>query len=194
METTIKRLTEDRLIALIEARDESAIAELLERYKSKFYTAAYLLVKDRYIAEDLFQESCIKIINSIRAGKYNEDGKFLPWALRITRNVCFDYLRVAKRTTKVTLPDGQDIFELLDIGDSNIEDQMIRNQSGDKVKKMLEQIPYEQREVIVLRLFGDLSFKEIAELTQVGINTALGRMRYGLLNLRRMVEEKNIVL
>lgn len=191
---TIKKLTEDRLIELVEARHEGAIAELLERYKSKFYTAAYLLVKDRYIAEDLFQEACIKIINSIRAGKYNEDGKFLPWALRITRNLCFDYLRVAKRTTKVTLPDGQDIFELLDMGDTNIEDNIIRAQSGDKVKRMLEEIPYEQREVIVLRLFGNLSFKEIAEMTEVGINTALGRMRYGLLNLRRMMEEKKIVL
>ena len=191
---TIKNLTDEKLIELIETCHEGAIAEFLERYKSRFYTAAYLLVKDRYIAEDLFQDACVKIINSIRAGKYNEDGKFLPWALRITRNLCFDYLRVAKRTTKVTLPDGRDIFELLDIGEGNVEDRIMIAQSGDKARRMLEQIPYEQREVIVLRLYGNLSFKEIAELTEVGINTALGRMRYGLLNLRRMMEDKKIVL
>lgn len=191
---TLKNLSEQELIKLVEERQEDAIAELLERYKSKFYTATYLLVKDRYLAEDLFQDACVKIIQSIRAGKYNEDGKFLPWALRITRNLCFDYMRVAKRTTKVTLPDGQDIFELLDVGEGSIEDKIINFQSSNKVRKMLEHIPYEQREVLVLRLYGKLSFKEIAELTQVGLNTALGRMRYGLLNLRRIMEEKQIVL
>ena len=190
----IKNLTEENLIELIRTNHEAAIAELLERYKNKFYTVAFLLVKDRYIAEDIFQDACIKIIHSIRMGKYNEDGKFLPWALRVTRNLCYDYLRIAKRTPKVTLPDGQDIFSILDIGENNIEDRIMGYETQGKVRKMLEMIPYEQREVIVLRMYGNMSFKEIAEMTEVGINTALGRMRYGLLNLRKLMEEKGILL
>lgn len=190
----LKNLPDLRLIELVESNHEGAIAELLDRYKSKFYTAAYLLVRDRYLAEDLFQDACIKIIQSIRNGKYKEDGKFLPWAMRITRNLCYDYLRVAKRTPKVTLPDGQDLFAILDMGEPSAEDRIMNMQSGRKVRQMLEFIPQEQREVIVLRMYGNLSFKEIAELTQVGINTALGRMRYGLLNLRKMMDEKRLVL
>jgi RNA polymerase sigma-70 factor (ECF subfamily) len=151
-------------------------------------------VKDRYIAEDIFQDACIKIINSIRNGKYTEDGKFLPWAIRITRNLCYDYLRVAKRTPKVTMPDGIDVFDFLSNGEHTMEDRMMNKQSGDSVRKMLDFIPYEQREVIVMRMYGNLSFKEIADMTNVGINTALGRMRYGLLNLRKMMDEKGILL
>lgn len=191
---TYKHLTEDALIDLIQKNNEVAIAELLDRNKSKFYTAAYLLVKDRYIAEDLFQDACIKIINCIRNGKYNESGKFLPWAIRIVRNLCYDYLRVAKRTPKITLPDGQDVFSILDMGETNVEDKIVNTETCNSVRKMLDHIPQEQREVIVLRMYGNLSFKEIADMTNVGINTALGRMRYGLLNLRKLMEEKQILL
>jgi RNA polymerase sigma factor (sigma-70 family) len=191
---TFKKLTEADLIQMVLQNHEGAIAELLDRNKSKFYTAAYLLVKDRYIAEDIFQDACIKIINSIRNGKYTEDGKFLPWAIRITRNLCYDYLRVAKRTPKVTMPDGIDVFDFLSNGEHTMEDRMMNKQSGDSVRKMLDFIPYEQREVIVMRMYGNLSFKEIADMTNVGINTALGRMRYGLLNLRKMMDEKGILL
>ncbi|HPI53700.1 MAG TPA: sigma-70 family RNA polymerase sigma factor [Chitinophagaceae bacterium] len=191
---TYKHLPEESLLELVHKSNEKAIAELLNRYKSRFYTAVYLLVKDRYVAEDIFQDASIKIIQSIRAGKYNDSGKFLPWALRIARNLSIDYLRTCKRMPKVSLPDGQDVFSVLDFGQDNAEDTIINSQSQGRVRKMLEFIPYEQREVIVMRLFGDLSFKEIADMTNVSINTALGRMRYGLLNLRKMMEEKQLSL
>jgi RNA polymerase sigma-70 factor (ECF subfamily) len=191
---TYKQLPEESLLELVHNSNEKAIAELLNRYKSRFFTAVYLLVKDRYVAEDIFQEASIKIIQSIRAGKYNDSGKFLPWALRIARNLSIDYLRTCKRMPKVSLPDGQDVFSVLDFGQDNAEETIINSQSQSRVRKMLEFIPYEQREVIVMRLFGDLSFKEIADMTNVSINTALGRMRYGLLNLRKMMEEKQLSL
>lgn len=190
----LKNLSEENLFELIRKNDQNAIAELLQRNKSKIFTAIYLLVKDRYIAEDLFQETCIKVITKIRDGKYTEDGKFCPWAMRIARNLTIDYLRVAKRMVKITLPDGRDICELIGLCDENKEDAVMRSQSHGRVRKMLELIPYEQRETLVLRLYGDLSFKEIAELTGVSLNTALGRMRYALINLRKVMDTKKIML
>lgn len=191
---TLQHLSEEELFARIQQCDEQAIAELLQRNKQRLYTAIYLLVKDRYIAEDLFQDVCIKVITKIREGKYNDDGRFTPWALRIARNLTIDYLRVAKRMVKITLPDGRDICELIGLEDPSKEDAMILGQSRDRVRKMLNMIPYEQRETIVLRLYGNMSFKKIAELTGVSLNTALGRMRYGLINLRKVMEAKQIVL
>lgn len=186
--------TDEQLYALIKKNDEKAIAALLNRYKNKFYTAIFLYTKDKYLSEDIFQDVCIKIIQNIRLGKYSEDGKFLPWAMRIARNLTIDHLRVKKRTPKITLPDGNSIFNILDFKERNIEDTIIYNQTINKVKSMLLLLPYEQREVIVLRLYGDLSFKQIAEMTQVSINTALGRMRYGIMGLRKVAEEKGILL
>ena len=191
---TLKHVSEDELFIRIQKNDEPAIAELLQRNKSKLFTAIYLLVKDRYVAEDLFQDVCIKVITKIRDGKYNDDGRFTPWALRIARNQAIDYLRIAKRMVKITLPDGRDICELLGLEESNRQDEVIREQSGKRVRQMLEMIPYEQRETIVLRLYGKMSFKKIAELTGVSLNTSLGRMRYGLINLRKVMEEKQIAL
>lgn len=194
MYTSLKNLTDEALIELITANNEHATATFLHRYKSKFYTTVYLLVKDPYIAEDIFQDGCIKIIQSIRQGKYTDNGKFISWAMRIIRNLAMDYLRSAKRHVKVTLPDGSDIFSVLQFEVSPVEDKIMLEESGDKARQLLAQLPYEQREVIVLRIFGNLSFNEIAQLTQVSVNTALGRMRYGLINLRKVIAEKAIVL
>jgi RNA polymerase sigma factor (sigma-70 family) len=192
---TLKHLSEDDLFTLIKKSDEQAIAELLQRNKNKLFTSIYLLVKDRYIAEDLFQDACIKVITKIREGKYNDDGRFTPWALRIARNLTIDYLRVSKRIVKITLPDGRDICELIGcLGDDTKEQSIIKNQSHSRVRKMLDMIPYEQRETIILRLYGEMSFKQIAELTGVSLNTSLGRMRYGLINLRKVMDEKGILL
>ncbi len=190
----LKNLHEDELFHLICNHNQDAIAELLQRHKNKIFTAIYLLVKDRYIAEDLFQDTCIKVISKIREGKYTEDGKFCPWALRIARNLTIDYLRVSKRMVKVTLPDGRDICELLGLEEPNREDSLMRGQAHTRVRNLLNQIPYEQRETLVLRLYGNHSFREIAELTGVSLNTALGRMRYGLINLRKIIEQKSIIL
>lgn len=191
---TLKNLTDEQLLVLIQENNEHAIAEMLDRYKNKFYTAAYLLVKDRYIAEDIFQDACIKIFNSIREKKYNDDGRFVAWAMRITRNLAIDHIRLTKRMPKVTLPDGKDIFSIINVGEENREDQIMANQSSMRARKMLDFLSEEQREVIVLRLFGNMSFKEISELTNVSVNTALGRMRYGLLNLRKVMDERRILL
>jgi RNA polymerase sigma factor (sigma-70 family) len=190
----LKNLSEENLYALIVKNDELAIAEILHRNKAKLFTVIHMLVKDRYIAEDIFQDACIKVITTIRSGKYNDDGRFMPWAMRIARNLAIDHLRVGKRMVKVTLPDGRDICELIGLEDESREDNIMREQSHHRVRQMLQYIPYEQRETIVLRLYGNLSFKEIAALTNVSVNTSLGRMRYGLINLRKLMEEKGILL
>lgn len=191
---SLKNQTDEKLFELIQKNDVKATAELLNRYKAKFYTAIFLLTKDKYLTQDIFQDTCIKIIHCIRGGKYTEDGKFLPWAMRIARNLAIDHIRLIKRIPKIVLPDGNDIFTVLDFKEKNIEDATMQKQSGNRVRMMLDLIPYEQREVIVMRLYGDLSFKQIADMTDVSINTALGRMRYGLLSLRKIADERGILL
>lgn len=190
----LNSLNEQELVRLIKKGDEAAIATLLERHKNKLFYTSYLLVKDRYLAEDFFQEACIKVITSIRKGKYAEEGKFLPYAARVIRNLSLDHLRKVKRQVKVSMPDGSDIFDWLNVRELSHEDKIMKQQSCKKVRSLLAEIPYEQRETIVLRLYGELSFKEIAELTNVSVNTCLGRMRYGLLALRKRVKELQIQL
>lgn len=175
-------------------KDENALGQLLNKYKSRLYMSAYVLVKDRDLAHDIFQEACIKIIVSIRKGKYIEEGKFLPWATRIVRNLCIDFIRKNKKMSIKELPDGKDITETLSAQEKTTEQKMIHETNCETVRRLLNHIPYEQREVIILRLYGNLSFKQIAELTDVSINTALGRMRYGLLGMRKLLKERNFHL
>lgn len=191
---SLKNQTDEILFALIQKNDVKATAELLNRYKGKFYTAIFLLIKDKYITQDIFQDTCIKIIHCIRNGKYTETGKFLPWAMRIARNLAIDHIRQVKRIPKVVLPDGNDIFTVVNFKEKNIEETTMQKQTGNRIRMMLDLIPYEQREVIVMRLYGDLSFKQIAQMTDVSVNTALGRMRYGLLSLRKIADERGILL
>jgi RNA polymerase sigma-70 factor (ECF subfamily) len=176
------------------SRKEDKAAILLNQHKDQLYYAAYLLVRDRYLAEDIFQEACIKVLKSMRKGNYAEEGKFVPWVARIVRNLCIDHIRKAKRHTKVTLPDGGDIFELIGNGRKNQEEVMMQRHTTKTVRRVLEEIPYEQREVVVMRIYGDLSFKEIARLTDTSINTVLGRMRYGLLNMKKMIQDKKVAI
>ena len=152
-----------------------------------------MLVKDKYLAEDIFQDTFLKIIKTIKSGKYNEQGKFLPWAVRVGHNLCMDHFRRSRQQIPVTLPDGQDISSLFGAGDM-ASDGIEKRQVHDSVRRLIEELPEEQCEVIVLRIYADLSFKEISELTGVSINTALGRMRYALLNLRKMIMDKQLVL
>jgi RNA polymerase sigma factor (sigma-70 family) len=194
MTTTQNRLTDNELIKLINQNDETAIAIFLNRYKNKFYTTVFFIVKDHYAADDIFQDGCIKIIDLIRKGKYNEDGKFLPWAMRIVRNLAMDFLRLEKRMPKITLPDGTDIFSVFEFEEKSLNEKLMLEESGSIATELLQQLPLLQREVIILRLFGNLSFNEIAVLTDVSVNTALGRMRYGLINLRKVIEENGVVL
>lgn len=191
---TFKQFTDHELICHYQNGHLEALETLILRHKEKIYTSIYLLVKDKYLAEDLFQEVFIKIIDTLSKNKYNEEGKFLPWATRIAHNLCVDHFRKIKRRPAVKHTDNYDIFEVLNISEESAEDKKIKLQTYGKMHKMLELLPEEQREVIILRHFADLSFKEIAELTNCSINTALGRMRYGLINLRKMMTEKQIGL
>ncbi|WP_312791089.1 sigma-70 family RNA polymerase sigma factor [Sphingobacterium sp.] len=173
---------------------ESGLEALLNRYKSKIYTSIYMKVKDEYLAEDIFQETFIKIINTLKSGKYNEEGKFLPWAIRIAHNMIVDFFRKAKRAPNIVNADGFDIFEVLEFSDESAESKMLKQQVDVDLKKMIQKLPDDQKEVLIMRHFCDMSFKDIAEITEVSINTALGRMRYALSNLRKMIEGTDLTL
>ena len=187
-------LNDQQLIGRYLEGDERAFEELLTRHQQKIYTSIYLFVKDQSLAEDIFQEVFIKIIDTLRKGKYNHEGKFLQWALRISYNMCVDYFRRTKRRPKVSPTETFDIFDILQATEDNAEQHIIRSQTHDKVRALVDMLPPEQREVVILRHYADMSFKEIAKLTRVSINTALGRMRYALINIRKLVEEKDTVL
>jgi RNA polymerase sigma factor (sigma-70 family) len=175
--------------------DAKSLNQLLRQTQNKVYTSIYILVKDKYLAEDILQDTYIRAVKKLEQGLYENDGKFTAYLCRIGRNLCMDHFRSAKRRTKVTLSDGRDIFDYLPMEEeSNIQDQLMLAQSGERLRLMLGQIPEEQREVITMRLYAEMSFKEIAEENNISINTALGRMRYGLLNLRKLMQEKNLVL
>jgi len=191
----VAKLSDKELILkYLESGHDKSFEELLTRHKSKIYTSIYLFVKDHDLAEDIFQEVFIKIIDTLRKGKYNHEGKFLQWAMRISYNLCVDHFRRSKRRTKVSPSETFDIFDVLEVKDDNMETSMIKNQTYTKVRELVDLLPPEQREVVILRHYADMSFKEIASLTKVSINTALGRMRYALINIRKMVEERHIQL
>jgi len=188
-------LTDTQLILNFQEGNCNALETLVFRYKDKLFSSILFLVKDKFLAEDLFQETFLRIIDTLRSRRYNEEGKFLPWAMRIAHNLCVDYFRKVKRTPAILTQDKKDIFEVIHVVvNDHAEHRIIRDQSYDRIHRMLDKLPDEQREVIVLRHFGDMSFKEIAETTNCSINTALGRMRYGLINLRKMMTEKQINL
>lgn len=188
------QITDQDLIISYANGNDKAFEVLLNRYQEKIYTSIYLFVKDSALADDIFQEVFIKIIETLRKGRYNHEGRFLQWAMRISYNMCVDHFRKTKRRPKVTPTETFDILEVLSTKDLNAEDCMIKSQTHDKVRALVDNLPAEQREVVILRHYADLSFKEIAKLTRVSINTALGRMRYALINIRRMIEEKELVL
>ncbi len=187
-------LNDQQLICLYLDGNERAFQELLVRHKQKIYTSIYLFVKDETLAEDIFQEVFIKIINTLRSGKYNHEGKFSQWAMRISYNLCVDYFRRGKRRPHVYPNDTFDIFDVLHSPEDNAEQIIIKSQTHQRIRHLVDKLPNEQREVVILRHYADMSFKEIAALTDVSINTALGRMRYALINIRKMVEEKEVQL
>ncbi len=188
------QLNDQQLVHLYIDGNTDALATLVNRYKERIYTSIYLLVKDKYMAEDLFQEVFIRIIDTLRSGRYTDEGKFLSWALRIAHNMCVDHFRKVKRGPSIKTSDDRDIFEVLNFSEPSAETRMMQSQSHERVRKMIDKLPEDQREVIILRHYADLSFKEIADLTKCSINTALGRMRYGLINMRKMMTENQIAL
>ncbi len=190
----LTNLPDQQLIHLFMGGDASALEVLIVRHKEKIYTSIFLLVKDKYLAEDIFQDVFIRVIDTIRSGRYTEEGKFLPWAMRIAHNLCVDHFRKVKRTPAIKMGDNRDIFEVINFSEDGVDRRMMQRQSHDRVREMLDRLPEDQREVIILRHYAELSFKEIAAMTDCSINTALGRMRYGLINLRKMMQEQQIAL
>jgi RNA polymerase sigma factor (sigma-70 family) len=188
------QLSDQQLIQLFQEGDSSALEVLINRHKDKIFTSIFLLVKDKFLAEDIFQDVFIRVIDTIRGGRYTEEGKFLPWAMRIAHNLCVDHFRKVKRTPTIRNSEDHDIFEVLNFSEDGADRKMMQRQSHDRVRQMLELLPADQREVIILRHYADMSFKEIATMTDCSINTALGRMRYGLINLRKLMVEKQIAL
>ncbi|MBK8712655.1 MAG: sigma-70 family RNA polymerase sigma factor [Niastella sp.] len=187
-------LTDQQLVHQYINGESEALSTIVLRYKDKIYTSIYLLVKDKYLAEDIFQDVFIRIIDTLKTGRYTDEGKFLPWAMRIAHNLCVDHFRKVKRTPTIKTSDDRDIFEAINFCEAGADQRMMAEQSHDKVRKMIDMLPEDQREVIIMRHYADLSFKEISKLTNCSINTALGRMRYGLINLRKMMTEKQIAL
>ena len=188
------QISDQQLISNYLEGNDRAFEVLLNRHRDKIFTSIYLFVKDTEMAEDIFQDVFIKIIDTLRKGKYNHEGKFLQWALRISYNMCVDNFRRSKRRTKVSATETFDIFDVLESNDDNMEQHIIKSQVHKKVRKLVDQLPPEQREVVILRHYADMSFKEISQLTRVSINTALGRMRYALINMRKMAGEKELMM
>lgn len=186
--------TDHELVTRYINGDIDALNALINRHKKRVYSAIFVLVRDQYVAEDIFQDTFFKVIDSLQAGSYKEEGKFLPWVLRISHNLCIDYFRKVKRKPVIVDSEGNDILDSIGMFDESAEDRWMRNQSIHSLRELIKQLPDEQREVLILRHYAELSFKEIADMTNVSINTALGRMRYALLNLRKMVKEKKVVL
>jgi RNA polymerase sigma factor (sigma-70 family) len=187
-------LTDHELVKSYIKGDLNALNDLIQRHKKKVYTSILILLKDQYLAEDIFQETFIKVIDSLNSGSYKEEGKFLPWVLRISHNLCIDYFRKVKRKPVIVDAEGNDILESIGFADQNVEDALIKEQSAQTIQSLIKLLPEEQREVLVLRYYADLSFKEISEMTNVSINTALGRMRYALINLRKMIDTQKVQL
>ena len=174
--------------------DENALAVLIERHKQRIYSFIYSKVYDKDITEDIFQDTFIKVIKTLKLGKYNEEGKFLPWVMRIAHNLVIDHFRRNSRMPKFDNSGEFSIFSVLSDSSLNAEKSIIKKQVEEDVRRIIEELPEDQKQVLVMRMYQDMSFKEISERTGVSINTALGRMRYALINMRKVIEQNNIVL
>lgn len=189
----IEDLSDNALVKQFVDGDQAAIEILIARHKKRVFTYILLIVKNHHLAEDIFQDTFIKVIRSLKTGKYTENGKFISWVLRISHNLIIDHFRKEKLLSTTSNDDvSVDLFNSPRYSEENIEDRMICEQIHHDVRLLIGELPEDQRQVIVMRHFQGLSFKEIAELTDVSINTALGRMRYALINLRKLIEKKNL--
>lgn len=188
-------LSDAQLVKKYIAGSEDALAAILKRHQHKILAFIYSKINDREVAEDIFQDTFVKVIKTLKNGKYNEEGKFLPWVIRISHNLIIDYFRRNQRMPKFEAKDKDfDLLGMLSDDLPNAEYKMIQSQIEMDLVKLIQLLPEDQKEVLNMRLYKDMSFKEIADLTDVSINTALGRMRYALINLRKMVKQNNIIL
>lgn len=192
---TLKMMTDEELVVLYAKGNNPAFDVLLKRYKSSVHSYIYYIVRDRDLTEDIFQETFVKVIMTIKQGRYTESGKFKAFIMRIAHNLIIDNFRQERNENTISNDEVDvDLFNDVRLCDGTIEDHMVQNQVFDDIKKMVQYLPENQREVLEMRYYQDMSFKEIADLTGVSINTALGRMRYAILNMRRMAEENKIEL
>ncbi|PWB25523.1 RNA polymerase sigma factor [Flavobacterium sp. HTF] len=174
--------------------NENALATLIKRHESKIYGFIYSKISDRDISNDIFQDTFIKVIKTLKSNSYNEEGKFLPWVMRISHNLIVDHFRKTKKMPMYRETEEFSIFSIMSDDSMTIENKMIFDQVEVDLKKIIEELPDDQKEVLVMRMYQDMSFKEISEITGVSINTALGRMRYALMNLRKIIEKNQIIL
>ncbi len=186
------KVNDSTLVSQYIKGNEGAFEELMNRHKNRVFMAINLVVKDRYLAEDLMQETFIKAINTMKSGRYNEEGKFLPWIVRIGHNLAIDHFRRAKRYPTVIMEDGSSVFNTLKFSEAPVEELQIKKETHKKLKSLIQELPDAQKQVLIMRSYMEMSFKDIAEATGVSINTALGRMRYALINLRKMLGQNNV--
>ena len=188
-------LSEKELVKSFINGDHSSLQILIERHQNRLYSYIFLLVKDKQLADDIFQDTYVKVINTLRRGAYNDEGKFIQWVMRIAHNLVIDHFRKSKKVPTVDNSYNDfDVFDTVKFTDPSIEEQLVHDQIHTDVRKLLEFLPEEQREVLYLRCYSGLSFKDIAEQTDVSINTALGRMRYAIINMRKIIEENKVIL
>ena len=187
-------LNDQELLLKYLGGDESAFEALLHRHKRKVWSHIYLLVRDRELTEDIFQDTFIKVVRTLKSGRYNEEGKFLPWVLRIAHNLVIDHFRRTKKMPLVRSREDHDVFATMQQPGKNVEQKMVNVQIDADVRKLIDNLPEEQREVVIMRTYLSMSFKDIADHTGVSINTALGRMRYALINMRKLIDKHEMVL
>lgn len=187
-------ISDRQLIREYMSGNQSSLETLIRRHQRRIFGYILMVVKDQALAEDIFQDTFVKVINKLNEGAYNEEGKFLQWVMRIAHNLTIDHFRRGKKMPKVNNTDEFDIFDTISQPDMNVEEEIIHNQIHSDLRTLIEELPKEQREVLKMRLYADMSFKEIAEVTDVSINTALGRMRYALINLRKFISQRNLII
>ncbi len=187
-----RRFSDSQLVSLYQTGNEEAFEMLLLRHKSRIYTAIYMIVKDRYEAEDLLQDTFIKVVNTIKSGRYNEEGKFLPWICRIAHNLAIDRFRRNKRYPEVVLEDGSRVFDSMQFAEESYESKQLLRDTRSRLRDLIKELPVEQKQVLIMRHYLEMSFQEIADRSGVSINTALGRMRYALINLRKKMNKNKL--
>ncbi len=183
---------DSELISQYRNGSEAAFEKLVDKYKTRVYTTIFMIVKDQGVAEDLLQDVFVKVVQTLNSDRYNEEGKFQPWLMRIAHNLAIDHFRKMKRYPSILMEDGSNVFNTLNFAEENVEDLKVKDETHALVRQLIDELPENQKQVLIMRHYMDLSFQEIAEQTGVSINTALGRMRYALINLRKKLKQINI--